>query len=79
MVSTATSFLADQPRDGIVVFDLAEAFERLPSLSLRRCNKIRLRVPSGRTRGTRKQDSPPVLAPASKRSDIGEMRTTCDR
>jgi hypothetical protein len=36
----------------------AEAFAWLPSLFLSRCSSIRLRVPSGSTRGTRKQVSP---------------------
>ena len=36
----------------------ADAFERLPSLSLSRCSRTLLRVPSGRTRGSRKHDSP---------------------
>ena len=35
-----------------------EALALLPSLSLRRCSRIRLRLPSGSTRGRKKQDSP---------------------
>ena len=36
----------------------AEALDLLPSLSLSRCRRIPLRVPSGSTRGSRKQVSP---------------------
>ncbi len=36
----------------------AEALDRLPSLSLSRCSRTALRVPSGSTRGRRKQVSP---------------------
>jgi hypothetical protein len=39
-----------------------EAFERLPSLSFRRCTRIALRLPSGRKRGTKKQLSPALPA-----------------
>ncbi len=50
----------------------AEAFERLPSLSLSRCRKKRFCVPSGRKRGTRKQVSPPgPCASVRKASDMG--------
>src|SRR5436305_3925374 len=35
-----------------------EALERLPSLSLRRCRKKRLRAPSAVQRGKRKQERP---------------------
>ena len=35
-----------------------DALERLPSLSLSRSMRMALRVPSGRQRGTAKQDSP---------------------
>ena len=49
-----------------------EALDLLPSLSLSRIRCIGLRAPSGRTRGTRKHDSPSaVWASARKRSDIG--------
>ncbi len=49
-----------------------EALERLPSLSLRRWMRKVLRVPSGSTRGTRKQDSPPgAWASTRKTSHIG--------
>ncbi len=49
-----------------------EALDRLPSLSLRRWRRIALRVPSGRTRGTRKQESPPgACARVRKTSDMG--------
>ena len=43
----------------------AEALARLPSLSLSRCRWKRLRVPSGRTRGTRKQLSPAGPGPSA--------------
>ena len=49
-----------------------EALAWLPSLSLSRCRNIRLRVPSGSTRGSRKQDSPPgAWASTRKMSHIG--------
>src|SRR5690606_289971 len=49
-----------------------EAFDLLPSLSLSRCTKNGLRVPSGRQRGTRKHDRPrSVCASVKKASDIG--------
>ena len=49
-----------------------EAFERLPSLSLRRWRRNVLRVPSGRMRGTRKQETPSsVWARTRKTSHIG--------
>ena len=35
-----------------------EALERSPSLSLSRCTRKTLRLPSGSTRGTRKQETP---------------------
>ena len=35
-----------------------EALDRSPSLSLSRCSRIALRLPSGSTRGSRKQVSP---------------------
>ena len=50
----------------------AEAFERLPSLSLSRCRCMALRVPSGRTAGSRKQVGPAgVWASTMNRSPIG--------
>lgn len=50
----------------------AEAFERLPSLSLSRWIRKELRLPSGSTRGSRKQVSPPgARASTRKASDIG--------
>ncbi len=50
----------------------AEAFDRLPSLSLSRWIRNTLRVPSSNTRGTRKQVSPPgACASTRKPSDIG--------
>lgn len=57
----------------------AEALERLPSLSLRRWSSSRLRVPSGRTRGSRKQESPPgACARVRNTSDIGaEVNHLC--
>ncbi len=49
-----------------------DALDLLPSLSLSRCRKKALRVPSGSTRGTRKQDRPPgAWARVRNRSDIG--------
>ena len=49
-----------------------DALAWLPSLSLSRCRNIRLRVPSGSTRGSRKQDSPPgACASTRKMSHIG--------
>ena len=50
----------------------AEALDRLPSLSLSRCRRIPLRVPSGSTRGSRKQVSPAgPWASVRNRSDMG--------
>ena len=50
----------------------AEAFERLPSLSLSRCRCMALRLPSGRTLGSRKQVGPAgVWASTMNRSPIG--------
>ena len=49
-----------------------DAFERLPSLSFRRWRWKRLRVPSGRQRGSRKHDRPrSVCASTRKASHIG--------
>lgn len=58
-----------------------EAFARLPSLSFRRWMRKVLRVSSGRTRGTRKQESPPgACASARNASDIGaEQNHLCPR
>ena len=48
------------------------ALDLLPSLSFSRCRKNALRVPSGSTLGTRKQDRPPgAWARVRNRSDIG--------
>ncbi len=57
----------------------AEAFDRLPSLSFRRWSRIRLRLPSGRTRGSMKQLRPPgAWARVRNRSDIGaEVNHLC--
>ena len=50
------------------------ALLRLPSLSLSRWMRKVLRVPSGSTRGTRKQDSPPgACASTRNRSYIGAL------
>ncbi len=50
----------------------ADALDRLPSLSFSRWIRNTLRVPSGSTRGTRKQLSPPgARASTRKPSDIG--------
>src|ERR1044072_33867 len=49
-----------------------EALERLPSLSLSRCRRKRLRSPSGVQRGKRKQEMPPsAWARTRKASHIG--------
>ncbi|CAB4938445.1 unannotated protein [freshwater metagenome] len=49
-----------------------EALDLLPSLSFRRCSIIRLRVPSGSTRGNMKHESPPgAWANVRNMSDIG--------
>ena len=58
MVAHAPALLADPPADRAVVFDLGEALDRLPSLSLSRWMWMPLRVPSGSIRGTRKQVQP---------------------
>ena len=50
-----------------------DAFERLPSLSLRRWRWKRLRVPSGRQRGNRKQESPRSVC-ASMRKHVAHRR-----
>jgi hypothetical protein len=51
-----------------------EAFERLPSLSFSRITRIGLRVPSGRTRGSRKHDSPfSAWARTRNRSPCGAL------
>lgn len=50
------------------------ALDRLPSLSLSRWMRNVLRAPSGSTRGTRKQDSPPgAWARTRNRSFIGAL------
>ncbi len=50
----------------------ADAFERLPSLSLSRWMRNTLRLPSSRTRGTRKQVSPSGACASTRNpSDIG--------
>ena len=48
----------------------AEALDRLPSLSLSRCRCMPLRVPSGRTRGSRKQDSPPGACASTRNTSL---------
>src|SRR4029077_19967613 len=49
-----------------------DAVDRVPSLSLSRCSAQGLRVPSGRTRGTTKQVSPPgAWASTRNTSHIG--------
>ena len=57
----------------------AEALDLLPSLSLSRIRCRRLRLPSGRTRGSTKQLRPPgAWASVRKRSDIGaEVNHLC--
>ena len=56
-----------------------EALERLPSLSLSRCRRSALKLPSGRKRGTRKQVSPPgAWASTRKASHMGaDMNHLC--
>lgn len=50
------------------------ALERLPSLSFNRWMRKVFRLPSGRTRGTRKQERPPgAWARTRKRSFIGAL------
>ncbi len=58
-----------------------EALDRLPSLSFSRWMRKVLRVPSGRTRGTRKHDSPPgACASTRNTSHIGaEVNHLCPR
>ncbi len=58
-----------------------EALDRLPSLSLRRWMRKVLRVPSGSTRGTRKQDSPPAARASTRNtSHIGaDVNHLCPR
>ncbi|MGX1122195.1 hypothetical protein RKD37_007558 [Streptomyces ambofaciens] len=58
-----------------------EALDRLPSLSFRRWTRKVLRVPSGSTRGTRKQDSPPAAwASTRNTSHIGaDVNHLCPR
>ena len=49
-----------------------DALAWLPSLSFRRCNNIRLRLPSGRMRGRKKQLRPPgAWASTRNTSHIG--------
>src|SRR5207237_4493426 len=47
-----------------------EALDRLPSLSLRRCRKNRLRAPSGVHRGNRKQESPPGACASTRKASL---------
>ena len=56
-----------------------EALAWLPSLSLSRCSSIRLRLPSGSTRGRKKQLNPPgAWASTKKMSHIGaEVNHLC--
>ena len=69
----AAALLADEPRVAPSYSTSAEALERLPSLSFSRIRRIPLRVPSGSTRGSRKQDRPwsGVCASTMNRSLIG--------
>jgi hypothetical protein len=58
-----------------------EALDRLPSLSFNRWMRKVLRAPSGRTRGTRKQESPPgAWASTRNTSHIGaDVNHLCPR
>ncbi len=47
-----------------------EALERLPSLSLRRTTSSWLRVPSGSTRGTTKQVTPPAACASTRKTSF---------
>src|SRR5205085_3664406 len=52
-----------------------DALDLLPSLSLRRCRRKTLRVPSGRMRGTAKHVTPSsVWASTRNRSHIGALQ-----
>jgi len=59
----------------------AEALERFPSLSFKRCKRIALRVPSGRTRGSRKQERPPGACARTKNASFigAEQNHLCPR
>lgn len=49
-----------------------DALDLLPALSFRRCTKNRLKLPSGKVRGRKKQVTPPsTLARVKKPSDCG--------
>jgi hypothetical protein len=58
-----------------------EAFEQLPNLSFKRWIKKLLLLPSGKSRGSRKQDSPPgAWAKIKNASHIGaEQNHLCPR
>ena len=73
MVRHAAALLADQPARRAVELHLAgEALDRSPSLSLSRCSRNTLRLPSGSTRGTRKQETPSSSCASTRnRSLIG--------
>ena len=77
------SMIVGTPRPGsptsrrprAVELDLADALERLPSLSFSRWMRKTLRSPSGRIRGTAKQETPSsVWASTRNRSHIGAQQ-----
>ena len=47
-----------------------DALDRLPSLSLSRCSAKGLRVPSSRTRGTRKQPTPASVCASTRKASL---------
>ncbi len=79
IVVDAAALVAEPPAVAPAYSISAEALERLPSLSLSRCSRIALRVPSGSTRGSTKQVSPPgACASVRNRSFIGaEVNHLC--
>ena len=63
--------LADQPAGGARrIRPRPVALERLPSLSLSRISWTPFRVPSGRKRGTRKQDSPSTVCASTRKASL---------
>src|SRR6476620_6788278 len=74
-----TALLANQPGQRLVVLDLGRRVGPVASLSFSRCRRIPFLVPSGRTLGIRKQDSPPgAWASTMNTSPIGaEVNHLC--